>query len=125
MTPAPLPEGVIRLWKEYGYRPFQDAWTEQEPDHKGPEDCCEYLAVPASSPLAAALRGEKGEPVASLVERVERFAFALASNPAWYENAVKASHAGEGPLAKLLWARARDLARGVNRAAPEGGKEGV
>jgi hypothetical protein len=40
---------------------------------------------------------------------VERFALALVSNPAWYENAVKASHADGPRLAEQVWARAHDI----------------
>lgn len=53
---------VVRLWKLYGYRPFQDEWTESEPVHKGAEDSAEYVALPASvwAKVEAALVASEG-----------------------------------------------------------------
>ena len=41
-----MADDKVRLWRVYGYRPFQDEWVFEEPAHTGPEDACEYIARP-------------------------------------------------------------------------------
>ena len=50
------------LWREYGYRPFQDGWSEN-PAHRGAEDAAEGRWLPIAAYNAMSSYAKTGEEV--------------------------------------------------------------
>ncbi len=100
MTPPASVEPVV-LWKEYGYRPFQDGWSEN-PAHRGAEDAAEGRWLPLAAYTALMARIDRAE------EALRRFAdlgdeSRYPRRPSrldvpfeWYVNARAALRAGGG-----------------------------
>jgi len=120
----------IRLWRAYGYRPFQDEWVFTEPAHTGPEDACEYAALPradfdalaAEAADARTLRAERdslvkerNEAVADNIRLDQALRHAVASGkpdavPSWQYELMRESNRRHRELRDAATARADALA---------------
>lgn len=83
------PEPVV-LWWEYGYRPFQDGWSEN-PAHKGGEDSVEGRWLPLDTYNALLARANTATVAADLMRaRAERAEALLKECRVWPINETQA-----------------------------------